>query len=99
MPRRLLGDAELQRVYARSRGPVAFVDESHRIGPSDEVGFYTATAVLYGRDQLEGARAALAAVTGGRPWHTTEEYEAGRDHRIHQMLDAVAPAPSGASSP
>ncbi len=46
--------------------------------------------MLYGRAQLEPARAALAAVSGGRPWHTTEEYEAGRDHRIHQMLDAVA---------
>ena len=47
MRRGPLLDAELARIYARSRGPVAFVDESHRIGPGDQVGFYTVTAVLY----------------------------------------------------
>lgn len=90
MPRQLLSDTELQRVYARSRGPVAFCDESHRVGPGAEVGFYTVTAVLYDRDQLVDARAALADVAGSRPWHTTEEFEAGRDGRIHRMLQAGA---------
>lgn len=46
--------------------------------------------MLYDRDQLDDARSALADVAGSRPWHTTEEFEAGRDGRIHRMLQAVA---------
>lgn len=86
----LLRDAELARVYARSRGPVAVVDESYRLGQRGQVGFYTLTSVLYERTTMESARRHLVAVAGPRPWHTTEQFEAGRDDRIHQMLRVVA---------
>ena len=83
-------EAQLQQIYDRTRGPVAFCDESYRISPAGQVGFYSITAVICDRQQLGSTRDALVAVAGRRPWHTTQEYEAGRDHRIHQMLNAVA---------
>lgn len=86
----LLRDVELARVYARSRGPVAVVDESYRLGQRGQVGFYTLTSVLYERTSMESARRDLVAVAGPRPWHTTEQFEAGRDDRIHQLLEVVA---------
>jgi hypothetical protein len=86
----VLRDEDLKRIYQRSRGPVALCDESHRLGPGDEVGFYTVTATLFDRASMEPARRAFAEFAGPRGWHTTEAYEAGYDRRIHRMLATIA---------
>ena len=83
-----LQDPALERVYAASRGPVAFIDESHRAGVRPgEIGFYTTAAVIVARDQLDAVRTAIESHAGGRPWHTTEEFQAGRHHDILRLAD------------
>lgn len=96
VPRRedvFLRDADLRRLYERTRGPVAFVDESYRLPGARGEGFYTMTGVLFDREELVENRRRMLAVgrtTGGGPWHTTEAYEDGRHEQITRVVGAVA---------
>lgn len=88
-----LRDDRLRAVYADTRGPVAFLDESYRAARSDssERPFYTIAAVVVDREQAATIRSAFTDIHGSLFWHTTDFYkdQLGRQY-IHEMLDYLA---------
>ncbi|WP_284762071.1 hypothetical protein [Arthrobacter sp. efr-133-R2A-63] len=66
----------LQTLYARTPGPVVFVDESVR-APGNSYGerpFYTMSGVTVPKDSLDIVRKELERIVGANYWHTTEAY-------------------------
>lgn len=66
----------LQTLYARTPGPVVFVDESLR-PPGNSYGerpFYTMSGVTIPKESLESVRKELERIVGQDYWHTTEAY-------------------------
>lgn len=66
----------LQTLYARTPGPVVFVDESLR-APGNSYGerpFYTMSGVTIPKESLDTVRTGLERIVGGDYWHTTEAY-------------------------
>jgi len=73
-----LRDPKLAKLYQRTAGAVAFVDESYRAHPlGPERAFYSMSAVTLAKDQLDHVREVLTDIAGGRYWHTTEANTAG----------------------
>ena len=68
-----LTDPVLNTLYTRTKGPVAFIDESYREPlRSNERPFYMMSAVIVGRNQGSLIRDVLMDIPGSRYWHTTE---------------------------
>ena len=83
--------AILQRLYARHRGEVAFVDESYRDGAAQgEFPFYTVTAVLISIEDLEHFRTSYMKAAEGSWWHTTEVFQNGEHSAIRVFLETLA---------
>lgn len=89
-----LTDPVLSTLYRRTKGPVAYIDESYREPMrSNERPFYTMSAVIVGRDQGELIRDVLMDIPGSRYWHTTEAYRTEPGKRvIAEMIDYLAEA-------
>lgn len=89
-----LTDPTLSTLYRRTKGPVAYIDESYREPlRSNERPFYTMSAVIVGRDQGELIRDVLMDIPGSRYWHTTEAYRTEPGKRvIAEMIDYLAEA-------
>lgn len=83
--RRMVLDA-----YARTKGPVAFLDESYQ-APKDtahgEKTFYIFTAVLVATKDFDALRDGLVEIAGERYWHTTDALRDGRLEDIRDMLE------------
>lgn len=70
-----LSDAQLRTLYARTAGPVAYVDESYR-APTQALGgnsFYLLAAVLVERDRIARTRSKLRDIAEVVKWHTSDE--------------------------
>lgn len=89
-----LTDPVLSTLYQRTKGPVAYIDESYREPlRSNERPFYTMSAVIVGRDQGALIRDVLMDIPGSRYWHTTEAYRTEPGKRvIAEMIDYLAEA-------
>ena len=86
-----LRDPKLAKLYQRTPGAVAFVDESYRAHPlGPERAFYSMSAVTFAKDQLDHVREVLTDIAGGRYWHTTEANAAGRHTDIARMTRFLA---------
>lgn len=87
-----LEDSHLETLYARTTGPVAFVDESYWDARAQGRGrsFYSMSAVSFDTDRLDLIRNVLTEIAQGRYWHTTEEFKAGGWPRIADMTEYVA---------
>lgn len=79
--------------YARTKGPVAFLDESYQ-APKDTAGgektFYIFTAVVLAAKDFDELRDGLVEIAGERYWHTTEALRDGRVAEIRDMLEYLA---------
>lgn len=76
----------LAKFYARSgSGPVAFVDESFRVGQPGRT-FYVMAAALFERHELVARRQALATATGGRVLHATDWFREGEHAALQRVL-------------
>ncbi|WP_216915245.1 hypothetical protein [Nocardia noduli] len=66
----------VEDAYGRTRGPVAYLDESYQV-PDPVVApketFYIFTAVLVASDQRDELRNGLLEIAGSPKWHTTKE--------------------------
>lgn len=83
--------------YRRSKGPVAYLDESYQtfdpvVNPATT--FYIFTAVIVASDQMDELRAGLGEIAESGWWHTTEALldEAGRE-KTRDMLEFLAEGP------
>lgn len=89
--------AIVQDAYRRSRGPVAFLDESYQvpdpvIAPTET--FYIFTAVIVTFDQMDELRNGLGEIAENTWWHTTKALleEEGRI-KTREMLEFLAEGP------
>lgn len=87
--RRAVDDA-----YRRTRGPVAFLDESYQ-APDDVAAhrrtFYIFTAVVVDLKDMVSLRSGLGRIAGGSHWHTSDALKT--DHgcvQTREMLDYLA---------
>ena len=89
-----LTDSTLSTLYTRTKGPVAYIDESYREPlRSSERPFYTMSAVIVGREQGALIRDVLMDIPGSRYWHTTEAYRTEPGKRIiAEMISYLAEA-------
>ncbi|MCZ2403557.1 hypothetical protein IV498_10280 [Paenarthrobacter sp. Z7-10] len=89
-----LTDPVLSTLYTRTKGPVAFIDESYREPlRNNERPFYMMSAVIVGRNQGSLIRDVLMDIPGSRYWHTTEAYRTEPGKRvIAEMIDYLAEA-------
>jgi hypothetical protein len=86
-----LRDQHLATLYARTPGPVAFLDESYRAPTGDgERPFYAMSAVTFEPDQLDQVRDVLTDIAGSRWWHTTEAFKVGNTDAIVEMARYIA---------
>ena len=80
--------------YRRTRGPVAYLDESYQaldgVRSHDDT-FYIFTAVIVQPKDMAELRAGLREIAGGLRWHTTEALQTtdGRE-RTRDMLGYLA---------
>jgi hypothetical protein len=86
--------AIVEDAYRRSRGPVAFLDESYQvpdpnIAPAET--FYIFTAVIVTFDQMDELREGLAEIAESTWWHTTQALleDDGRT-KTREMLEFLA---------
>jgi hypothetical protein len=87
----LLRDPNLAKLYARTPGTVAYLDESYRDRPMrDQRPFYAMAATIFETAQLDDVRDQLTEIALGRFWHTTEAFQAGRRYDIEEMARYVA---------
>lgn len=83
--------AGLTTAYARTSGPVAFIDESYRTQPEQgERAFYSMSAVTFDQGDFVKIRADLRRAAGRNYWHSTEAFREGRFADISAMSDVVA---------
>lgn len=75
--------------FARSSGPVAFLDESYREEAFGESPFYLVAALVVDSSELNSARAKLVAACCSARWHTTEEFQRQRLREISQMVSVL----------
>ncbi|MCL3862981.1 hypothetical protein [Actinotalea sp. K2] len=81
-----LRDPRLALLYQRTPGTIAFVDESYRPQPrGGGAPFYSMSAVILAKDQLDHVREVLTDIAGSLYWHTTEAHEDGRASEITRM--------------
>lgn len=85
-----LVDPHIQAIYDRTKGPVAFMDESYRVSTNGHLGSYVIAASVIPREHLPSLRRGLIEANDGLPWHTTKEAKAGRIDRIETMLELLA---------
>ncbi len=83
--------------YRRTKGPVAYLDESYQTANpvvKPAATFYIFTAVIVVFDQMEELRDGLAKIAEGSWWHTTEALleDEGR-RRTRDMLEFLAEGP------
>jgi hypothetical protein len=83
--------------YCRTRGPVAYLDESYQtvnpvVAPAET--FYIFTAVVVHHDQMTELREGLGQIAESTWWHTTESllHEDGRG-KTKDMLEFLAEGP------
>lgn len=67
----------LERAYANTGGPVAYLDETFQQPGRGVPAFYVFTAVLVDRDEMFDLRVRLRELAGGTFWHTTDELLTG----------------------
>lgn len=81
---------QLNDIYSRTNGSIAFVDESYKQF-ADEYGasFYLVTASILTSKCLINSRSALIKVAGGHWWHTTEIFRQGKIHQIGPMIGVI----------
>lgn len=86
-----LRDERLAAAYRRTRGPVAFVDESYkaRAFPGERP-FYAMSAVTFDAAAMDEVREVLTEIAQGRYWHTTEAFRQGRQEDIADMCRYIA---------
>lgn len=79
--------------YTRTKGPVAFLDESYQ-APKDtahgEKTFYIFTAVVVATNDFDELRDGLVEIVGDRYWHTTDALRDGRVDDIRDILEYFA---------
>lgn len=78
--------------YRRTRGPVAFLDESYQ-APSDprRLSFYVMTAVVVAIKNMETIRTGLGDIADSTYWHTSEALQTDDGWaRTREMLDYLA---------
>lgn len=75
----------------KSRGPLAFLDESFKTASEDQESFYILCAVVVDKSEVVNLRRDLANLVGSARWHTTEagRNDAGRQ-KIRQMARLIA---------
>lgn len=87
----------VQDAYQRTRGPVAFLDESYQ-APDDIAThsrtFYIFTAVVVALKDMDTLRNGLGQIAGGSRWHTSEalQTDPGRV-QTREMLGYLAEGP------
>lgn len=83
-----LRDDALRTEYAKTSGPVAFVDESFRRADGGERPFYLMSAAVIEQDAAARVREVLLDIAGSTYWHTTESFRSpwGRE-QIREMVD------------
>ncbi|WP_280217870.1 hypothetical protein [Nocardia neocaledoniensis] len=67
----------LDRAYANTAGPVAYLDETFQRPGAGLPAFYVFTAVLVDRAEMADLRHRLREIAGGTFWHTTDELLTG----------------------
>lgn len=80
--------------YARTKGPVAFLDESYQApdpNAPEHKTFYVFTAVVVQQEEMEELRAGLEEIAEGTWWHTTNAMleDEGR-RKTQEMLEFLA---------
>ncbi|GAA1095717.1 hypothetical protein [Tsukamurella spumae] len=87
----------LRERYRSTTGPVAFLDESYQLDPSEPEGlYYIMTATVVARNVMDRLRTDLDRTAGHRLWHTTEallQGSAGHKATL-AMLRVVAATPN-----
>ncbi|MFE4080309.1 hypothetical protein [Paenarthrobacter sp. YIM B13468] len=80
----------LHTLYARTPGPVVFVDESFRPAGNSygERPFYTMSGVTIPKESLEGVRKELERIIAADYWHTTEAY-AGKLGPVEELRPRI----------
>ena len=75
----------------KSRGPLAFLDESFRTASEDQDSFYILCAVVVDKKEVIELRRELRNLAGSARWHTTEvgRSDEGRQ-KIRQMARLIA---------
>jgi len=78
---------QLEAIYARARGRVAFIDESYKqFSDNQSESFYLVSAVLHKAENLARDRDAFIRAAHGKWWHTTEAFRLGMDDQIRSMV-------------
>ncbi|NLE81840.1 MAG: hypothetical protein GX610_20120 [Rhodococcus sp.] len=84
----------LAEAYRRSRGPVAYLDESYQVPDPNNPGaktFYLFSAVVVERDAMAELRVGLRRIAGSTWWHTTAALQhAEGQRRTRDMLSFLA---------
>lgn len=81
---------QLEAIYARARGRVAFIDESYKqFSDNQSESFYLVSAVLHKAENLARDRDAFIRTAQGNWWHTTEAFRLGMDDQIRSMVETV----------
>ena len=87
----VLRDTRLAELYRRTSGAVAFIDESFRPQPiGGQAPFYSMTALIMPRSDIDQARQDVVRIAGRYYWHTTEAFALGNFSRIDEMIDYIA---------
>lgn len=84
----------LERAYANTAGPVAFLDETYQAPSAEFAGFYVFTAVLVDRTEMSDLRLTLRELAGGTFWHSTDELQTGEGwKRARRILEYLGQGP------
>lgn len=85
---------KVAEAYARTSGPVAYLDESYQAPDpivSPDKTFYIFTAVVIQRDDMEELRKGLETIAEGTWWHTTKAMLQGEGReKTKHMLEYLA---------
>ncbi|MBF6163053.1 hypothetical protein IU421_30320 [Nocardia cyriacigeorgica] len=84
----------LDKAYANTSGPVAYLDETFQAPGTKDPAFYVFTAVLVEREEMQDLRDKLRELAGGTFWHTTDELLTGEGwKKALAMLEYLGQGP------